>query len=58
MIFVSINPFALKRLFLFFLAAIGFSCFSCFGQSIFLSVKSTPYDRQSDAHPIVVNGRR
>jgi predicted transglutaminase-like cysteine proteinase len=46
MIFVSINPFALKRFFLFFLAAIGFSCFSCFGQSIFLSVKSTPYDRQ------------
>ena len=46
MIFVSINPFALKRFFLFFLAAIGFSCLSCFGQSIFLSVKSTPYDRQ------------
>jgi predicted transglutaminase-like cysteine proteinase len=46
MIFVSINPFALKRFFFFFLAAIGFSCISCFGQSIFLSVKSTPYDRQ------------
>jgi predicted transglutaminase-like cysteine proteinase len=46
MIFVSINPFALKRFFLFFLAAIGFSCLSCFGESIFLTVKSTPYDRQ------------
>jgi hypothetical protein len=46
MIFVSINPFALKRFFLFFLAAIGFSCISCFGQSIFLGVNSTPYDRQ------------
>jgi predicted transglutaminase-like cysteine proteinase len=46
MIFVSINPFALKRFFLFFLAAIGFSCVSCFGQNILLSVKSTPYDRQ------------
>src|SRR5262249_19484585 len=46
MIFVSVNPFALKRFFLFFLAAIGFSCFSCLGQWIFLSVKTTPYDRQ------------
>ena len=46
MIFVSINPFALKRFFFFFLAAIGFSCLSCFGQSILLSVKGTPYDRQ------------
>jgi len=46
MIFVSINPFALKRFFLFFLVAIGFSCLSCFGQSIFLGVKATPYDKQ------------
>jgi hypothetical protein len=46
MIFVSINPFALKRFFLFLLAAIGFSCLSCFGQSVLLSVKSTPYDKQ------------
>ena len=46
MIFVSINPFALKRLFLFLLAAIGFSCLSCFGQSVLLSVKTTPYDNQ------------
>jgi hypothetical protein len=46
MIFVSINPFALKRFFFFLLAAIGFSCLSCFGQSILLNVKSTPYDKQ------------
>ena len=46
MIFVSINPFALKRFFLFFLAAIGFSCLTCFGQSIFVHVKNTPYDQQ------------
>ncbi|MEO7723202.1 MAG: hypothetical protein ABIU29_00710 [Chthoniobacterales bacterium] len=46
MIFISINPFALKRFFLFLLAAIGFSCVSCFGQSILLSVKNTPYDKQ------------
>src|SRR4051794_581647 len=48
MIFVSINPFALKRFFFFFLAAIGFSCFSCFGESIFVHVKATPYDRQME----------
>ena len=46
MIFVSINPFALKRFFFFLLAAIGFSCLSCFGESILVSVKNTPYDRQ------------
>ena len=46
MIFVSINPFALKRFFLFLFAALGFSCLSCFGQSVLLGVKNTPYDRQ------------
>lgn len=46
MIFVSVNPFALKRFFLFLLAAIGFSCVSCYGQTLLLSVKSTPYDKQ------------
>ena len=51
MIFVSVNPFALKRFFLFLLAAIGFSCVSCFGQSIFLTVKNTPYDQSDDPNP-------
>lgn len=46
MIFVSINPFALRRFFFFFIAAIGLSCVSCFGQSILLAVESTPYDKQ------------
>ncbi len=46
MVFVSVNPFALKRFFLFLLAAIGFSCVSCFGQTILLSVTNTPYDNQ------------
>jgi len=46
MIFVSINPFALKRFFFFLLAAIGLSCVSSFGQSILLGVKTTPYDKQ------------
>jgi len=46
MIFVSVNPFALKRFFFFLLAALGLSCVSSFGQSIFLGVKTTPYDKQ------------
>ena len=56
MIFVSINPFALKRFFLFLLAAIGFSCVSCFGQSILLSVKNTPYDKQMSRIRPVLTG--
>jgi hypothetical protein len=46
MVFVSINPFALKRLFFFLLAAIALSCVSCFGESILVTVKHTPYDYQ------------
>jgi hypothetical protein len=46
MIFVSINPFALKRFFFFLFAAIALSCVSCFGQSVLLRVKTTPYDKQ------------
>lgn len=54
MIFVSINPFVLKRFFFFLLAAIGFSCISCFGESLLLSVESTPYDNQmSRIRPIL-----
>jgi len=46
MIFVSINPFALRRFFFFLLAVIGLSCASCFGESLLLIVKNTPYDAQ------------
>lgn len=46
MIFVSVNPFALKRFFFFLLAALGLSCLTSFGQAIMVSVKATPYDRQ------------
>jgi hypothetical protein len=56
MIFVSINPFALKRFFLFLLAVIGLSCVSSFGQSILLSVKNTPYDKQmSRIRPVLMS---
>ncbi len=55
MIFVSVNPFALKRFFLFLLAAIGFSCVSCFGENLFLTVKNTPYDKQmSRIRPVLL----
>jgi len=46
MIFISINPFALKRSFFFILAVIGLSCASCFGGSLLLRVTHTPYDIQ------------
>ncbi len=57
MIFVSINPFALKRFFFFLLAVIGLSCVSCFGESsLFLKVKTTPYDIQmSRIRPILLS---
>ena len=58
MIFVSINPFALKRFFLFLLAVIGLSSVSSFGQSILLSVKNTPYDKQMNRiRPILISER-
>jgi hypothetical protein len=58
MIFVSINPFALKRLFFFLLAVIALSCVSCYGESIFVSVKHTPYDNQmSRIRPILASDK-
>lgn len=56
MIFISINPFALKRFFLFLLAVIGLSCATCFGDSLLLKVKKTPYDIQmSRIRPVLVS---
>ena len=56
MIFVSINPFALKRFFFFLLAVIGLSCASCFGESLLLVVKNTPYDAQmSRIRPVLLS---
>lgn len=58
MIFISINPFALKRFFFFLLAAVGISCASCFGESLFMSVKATPYDIQmTRIRPILVSAK-
>jgi hypothetical protein len=46
MILVSIQPFQFKKIFLLIAGLICLSSVSCFAQSAFLSVSSTPYDRQ------------
>lgn len=57
MITISLNPFVLRRVFFVILILIGLSCASSHGESIFVSVKSTPYDRQmSRIQPILVSG--
>lgn len=56
MICISINPFALKRFFFFLLAVVGLSCASCFGESLLVTVKSTPYDIQmSRIRPVLLS---
>src|SRR3984893_11979661 len=46
MILISIQPFQFKKIFLLIAGLICLSSVSCFAQSAFLSVTSTPYDRQ------------
>jgi predicted transglutaminase-like cysteine proteinase len=46
MITISLNPFAVRRVFLVLLLLIGLSCVTSHGEALFISVKSTPYDRQ------------
>ena len=56
MIFISLNPFVLKRVFLVLLALVGFSCVSGYSEQLLLTVKSTPYDRQmSRIQPMLVS---
>ena len=43
---ISVNPFLLKRLFLLVLALLVLSCLSSQAESLLISVKTTPYDRQ------------
>ena len=58
MITISLNPFILKRIFLVLLVLVGLSVASSEASSIFVSVKSTPYDHQmSRIQPILVEGR-
>ena len=54
MILISIQPFALKKMFAFFATIICLSTASCFAATMFLSVEATPYDRQmSRIRPIL-----
>ncbi len=46
MIFVSLHPFAFKRIFALAAAALCLSMASCFASSTFVSVPSSPYDWQ------------
>jgi predicted transglutaminase-like cysteine proteinase len=46
MIFVSINPFQLRRFYCAVFILILLSCISCFGESLLVGVSSTPYDQQ------------
>lgn len=58
MILVSIRPFAVRKTLLFVVAIICLSSAACFADSLFLSVYSTPYDRQmSRIQPALVSTR-
>jgi hypothetical protein len=46
MILISIYPYQAKKIFLIIAALICLSSISCFAQSLYLSVGSTPYDKQ------------
>jgi predicted transglutaminase-like cysteine proteinase len=46
MVLISIYPFTLRRLFFFLLALVALSSVSAFGESGYLKVNATPYDRQ------------
>lgn len=46
MITISIRPYTLRKVGLIGLAIFALSCLSAFGQSTYISVNSTPYDRQ------------
>ena len=58
MILISLTPFPLRRLFLFFGAATCLSCVSCFAQPVFFAVNSTPYDNQmARVHAVLQRAR-
>ena len=46
MVTISIAPYAFRKVFILFIAIISLSSVSCFAGSFFLSVDTTPYDRQ------------
>jgi hypothetical protein len=46
MVLISIQPFAFKKIFLLAAALLCLSSAICFADSLFMSLHSTPYDRQ------------
>ena len=46
MVTISIQPFTTKKIWLLILSLICLSSVSCFAQSLYVNVNSTPYDRQ------------
>ena len=46
MVLVSIRPYPVKKIFLVLIGLICLSSISCFAQSLYLTVSSTPYDKQ------------
>jgi len=46
MVLVSIRPYPVKKIFLVLIGLIGLSSISCFAQSLYFTVSSTPYDKQ------------
>ncbi|MDQ6807889.1 MAG: hypothetical protein M3Z64_00450 [Verrucomicrobiota bacterium] len=56
MILVSIQPFAFKKIVLLVVAILCLSSAACFADSLFMTVHSTPYDRQmSRIQPVLVS---
>src|SRR5207237_10254312 len=46
MVLVSIRPYPVKKIFLVLIGLIWLSSISCFAQSLYFTVSSTPYDKQ------------
>ena len=57
MVTISICPFTFRKVGLIVLAFLGLSCLSVFGQSAYITVNSTPYDRQmTRIRPVLTSG--
>jgi hypothetical protein len=57
MITISIRPYSVRKLALIGLTLFGLSCLSAFAQSSYLTVNSTPYDRQmTRIRPVLTSG--
>ena|SRR5256885_2957006 len=57
MITISIQPYTVRKAGLIALILFGLSCLSAFAQSAYITVNSTPYDRQmTRIHPVLASG--